>query len=463
MKSERDSELEQQLFSLKTSFLAEPYTSSALRIEKLKVLKSAIVNYKSELVGAARKDFSQRAELDTVMADMIPTVNHIEYICRNLKQWMKPDKRNPGLEFVPSRAYVEYVPKGVVGIIAPWNYPIQLALVPLATAIGAGNKVMLKLSEHTPNVNKVIKSILSSLSNECIVIEGDGNTAGEFSELPFDHLFFTGSTQIGKKVYQAGASNLVPVTLELGGKSPVIVLSDANIEKAILDLVFAKRMNGGQICVAPDYVLVHQEIYDTFISKLKEKFESVPNNNEHTGLLNERHKIRLLAMLEQAKSKGVTVWHSKPMETVVADDFGVHLVFDPPRGLQVMQEEVFGPVLSVYKVGDLEHAQSIIRSTEVPLACYLYTSDKCAQNDVKYRLGCGSLSINDMLLHVAVADLPFGGVGSSGIGQYHSVEGFKTFSHSKGVFHSSDKAWRSRLFDRYSHIIGKILTWLYLK
>ncbi|KZN38648.1 hypothetical protein N480_13415 [Pseudoalteromonas luteoviolacea S2607] len=463
MKSERDSELEQKLFRLKASFLAEPYTSSGLRIEKLKALKSAIVNYKSALVEAARKDFSQRAELDTVMADMIPTVNHIEYICRHLKNWMRPDKRNPGVEFLPSRAYIEYVPKGVVGIIAPWNYPIQLSLVPLATAIGAGNKVMLKLSEHTPRVNDVIKSILLDLSTECTVIEGDAQMGVKFSELPFDHLFFTGSTHIGKKVYQASAGNLVPVTLELGGKSPVIVLSDANIEKVVLDLAFTKRMNCGQICVAPDYVLVHQEVFDAFVAKLKEKLTSINTTDDSTGLLNERHQSRLVSMLEQAESKGVSVWHSKPLEAAVANDFGVHLVFEPPRSLKVMQEEVFGPILSIFKVRDLEHAQSIVRSTEVPLACYLYTSDKCAQNDVKYRLECGSLSINDMLLHVAVADLPFGGVGSSGIGQYHSIEGFKAFSHGKGIFHSSDKAWRSKLFDKYSHVIGKILTWLYLK
>ncbi|WP_185843468.1 aldehyde dehydrogenase family protein [Pseudoalteromonas luteoviolacea] len=463
MKTEHDSALEQLLFRLKAAYLEQPYTSCALRVEKLVALKSAIANHRTELVSAAQSDFSHRAELDTVMADMVPTVNHIGHISRNLKKWMKPDKRSPGIEFLPSQTYIEYVPKGVVGIIAPWNYPIQLSLVPLATAIAAGNKVMLKLSEYTPNVNTVIRSILACLSEDCVVVEGDGQIGIRFSELPFDHVFFTGSTHVGRKVYQACAKNLVPVTLELGGKSPVIVLNDANIDKVVLDLAFAKRMNCGQICVAPDYVLVHQAVYEQFVHKLKEHLKRPNKYESSTGLLTDDHKSRLAAMLQQAESKGLEVWHSKPLETATADDFGVHLVFDPPSGLQVMQEEVFGPILNIFKVTDLEHAQSIIRSTETPLACYLYTENKCAQNDIKYRLACGSLSINDMLLHVAVADLPFGGVGSSGFGQYHSIEGFKTFSHGKGVFISSAHAWRSKMFDKYSHIIGKLLTWLYLK
>ncbi|MCF2856096.1 aldehyde dehydrogenase family protein [Pseudoalteromonas sp. SMS1] len=464
MKPEHDSALEQALFRLKAAFLAQPYTSCALRVEKLAALKSAIIQNKDELVVAAQSDFSHRAEFDTVMADMVPAVNHIGHISRNLHQWMKPDQRSAGIEFFPSKTYVEYVPKGVVGIIAPWNYPVQLSLVPLATAIAAGNKVMVKLSEYTPCVNKVIKSILACLEQDCIVVEGGAEVSGHFSELPFDHMFFTGSTHVGRLVYQACASRLIPCTLELGGKSPAIILNDANIEKAVLDIAFAKRMNGGQICVAPDYVLVHQAVYEQFVEKLKESFSSdQAKPKTDTGLLNDKHKQRLVGMLEQAKSKGVEVWHSKPLEMTASDDFGMHLVFEPTRSLKVMQEEVFGPVLSIFRVTDLEHANSIIRCTETPLACYLYTSNKCAQNDIKYRMACGNLSINDMLLHVAVADLPFGGVGSSGFGQYHAIEGFKTFSHGKGIFSSSDHIWRSKMLSKYRHVIGKILTWLYLR
>nr|WP_275424212.1 aldehyde dehydrogenase family protein [Pseudoalteromonas luteoviolacea] len=443
--------------------MTEQYPSYRARKQRLKRLSKAIIENKARLIDAAKADFSTRSEYDSLLADIIPTLSHINYLSKHLKKWMGPDKRSAGLEFLPSKVWTEYVPKGVVGIIAPWNYPIQLALVPLATSIAAGNKVMIKLSEYTPSVNVIIKRILSVLSDDCIVIEGDADVATEFSHQAFDHLFFTGSTGVGKRVYAAAAQNLVPVTLELGGKSPLIVLEDANIDKVILDIVFAKNMNAGQVCVAPDYALVHEAIYDAFIKKLKQQFLTSNTRAPKTGILNEAHTKRLKNLMVDAQERGAKVYHSAELESLNSRDFGTHMVIEPPLDSRIMLEEVFGPVMSIIKVKSLAEAKAVVQSLEAPLACYLYTSTNAAQVDIRQNLQSGSLSINDMLFQVAVSDLPFGGIGSSGMGSYHGKEGFITFSHCKSVFQSSDNIWRSKLFSKYSHVIKGLLTRLYLR
>lgn len=452
-----------KLATLKAAYLATPYPSVDARKQLLKNLSAAIIESKSRLVDAAKADFSTRSDYDSLVADIIPTISHIKYISKHLDSWIKPHSRSAGWQFLPSKVWIEYVPKGVVGVIAPWNYPIQLALVPLATAIAAGNKVMLKLSELTPAINQVIKDVLAPLEGDCIVIEGDANVASEFSQLAFDHLFFTGSTHIGKQVYAAAAQNLVPVTLELGGKSPMLVLDDANQHKAILDIIHAKTMNAGQICVAPDYVLVNESIFDEFIEKLKSRVRESSQSKDCTGIINQHHANRLLSLMNDAQSQGAEVYSSKPLESLTAKEFGIHIVIEPSLKSRIMQEEVFGPIVNVLKVQDLEHAKRVVQSLGTPLACYLYTNSKEPEAVLRRSLQAGSLCINDMLLHVAVVDLPFGGLGSSGMGQYHAKEGFMALSHGKSIFKSSDKMWRSQLFDRYSHIIKHVLTWLYLR
>ncbi|MBQ4875822.1 aldehyde dehydrogenase family protein [Pseudoalteromonas luteoviolacea] len=455
--------IKNSLITLKAAYLSGPYPSHEARQRQLNRLRLAIIENKSRLIGAAKTDFSVRSEHDTVLADVIPTISHINYLSKHLREWMKPEKRSSGLEFFPSKVLSEYVPKGVVGIIAPWNYPIQLALVPLATAIAAGNKVMIKLSEYTPAVNAVIKDVLAVLKGDCVVIEGGPDVATEFSHQAFDHLFFTGSTEVGKKVYTAAAQNLVPVTLELGGKSPLIVLEDANIEKVLLDIVFAKNMNAGQVCVAPDYVLVHEAIYDEFIKKLKLQFLKSNTRALKTGILNEAHAQRLKNLMVDAQDRGAKIYHSVELESIHSKEFGTHMVIDPPLDARIMQEEVFGPVLNIIKVQSIAHAKMTVQELGTPLACYLYTNCQIAQNDIRQNLQSGALCINDMLFHVAVPDLPFGGVGSSGFGNYHGKEGFVTFSHCKSIFQSSNNIWRSKLFSKYSHVIQRILTRLYLR
>ncbi|MBQ4835017.1 aldehyde dehydrogenase family protein [Pseudoalteromonas luteoviolacea] len=458
-----NSSIRDKLATLKAAYLATPYPSNELRKQQLKKLSSAIIENKSRLVDAAKADFSMRSDYDSLVADIIPTISHIKYLSKHLDSWMKPHSRSAGWQFLPSKVWIEYVPKGVIGVIAPWNYPIQLALVPLATAIAAGNKVMLKLSELTPTINQVIKDVLEPLEGDCVVIEGDAYVASEFSQQAFDHLFFTGSTHIGKQVYAAAAKNLVPVTLELGGKSPMVVLDDANQDKAILDIIHAKTMNAGQICVAPDYVLVTESIFDEFIEKLKNKVRESSHSKGHTGIVNQHHAHRLMSLISDAQGQGTEVYSSKPLESLTAKEFGIHIIIEPSLKARVMQEEVFGPIVTVLKVQDLEHAKRVVQSLGTPLACYLYTNSEKSEAMLRRSLQAGSLCINDMLLHVAVVDLPFGGLGSSGMGQYHAKEGFIALSHGKSIFKSSDKIWRSQLFDRYSHIIKHVLTWLYLR
>lgn len=455
--------VEDSFIALKAAYLARPFPSYEERTMQLNRLRLSIIENQARLLDAAKIDFSMRSEDDSILADIVPTISHIKYLSKHLSTWMKPENRSAGWEFWPSKVSTEYVPKGVVGIIAPWNYPIQLALVPLATAIAAGNKVMIKLSEYTPRVNAVIKDVLSVLQDDCIVIEGGAGIAIKFSHQAFDHLFFTGSTGVGRKVYAAAAQNLVPVTLELGGKSPLIVLEDANIEKVILDIVFAKNMNAGQVCVAPDYVLVDESIWETLIERLKLAFLKVDQNVLKTGIVNDAQAQRLKSLMIDAQDKGAVTYHSNSIESLKASAFGTHLVIEPPLDARIMQEEVFGPILSLIKIKNLAEAKEIVQSLGQPLTCYLYTSNDAAQVDIRQNLQSGSLCINDMLFQVAVPDLPFGGVGSSGMGYYHGKEGFITFSHCKSIFQSSNKLWRSKLFSKYSHAIRRLLTRLYLK
>lgn len=266
---EIDPQLTKQLESLKVAFMHHPNSSVETRISLLKKIRTQLVAAEHDFISASNKDFGNRCTFDTQMADFMPVIGGLDHIIKHLKSWLKPSKRKVGIQFAPSKAHVEYVPKGVVGVISPWNYPIQLALMPVLTALAAGNRVMLKLSEYTPATNQVIKSVLEPFSDHCCVVEGGPAVAKSFSAIPFDHLFFTGSTEIGKHVMRAASNNLVPVTLELGGKSPIIVMDDVDIKHAARSIVFGKTANAGQICVAPDYLIVHEKCKSDLIAEIK--------------------------------------------------------------------------------------------------------------------------------------------------------------------------------------------------
>lgn len=450
---------------LKSRFNQDPYPALEKRLRLLAEIKARILQRQDQLVEAADQDFGTRSRFDTVIADIMPCINSIDYIAKHLRKWSKVQHRSPGAQWLPSKAKIEIVPKGVLGVIAPWNYPIQLAIVPVITALAAGNKVMLKLSEFTPNVNAVIRAIFKGLDNEVCVIEGGPDIATTFTEQPFDHLLFTGSTAVGKKVMAAAAKNLTPVTLELGGKSPVIVLDDADISAAAMSVLMGKLSNSGQICVAPDYVLVHEEKYDAFIAELEQHYEKTYKTKvgvkNQTSIINDRQFQRLNDIIIDAKSKGANVWQAEP----ACDNrqLPLHIITHVNKSMWVMQEELFGTILPILKISDLNDAINYIREDTTPLASYLFTQSQVAMNKVSKELATGTLAINETIVHVVVESLPFGGLGHSGMGQYHGEEGFYTFSHKKPILQSNNTKWRNKMLLSHSKLLTKPLEWLFLR
>ncbi|NOU50110.1 aldehyde dehydrogenase family protein [Pseudoalteromonas sp. JBTF-M23] len=467
MQVESISELNKQLMALQMAYSDQPYQDLQARIKLLKSLKKALVANKDELVMAANDDFNGRTEFDSVFGDIIPTVSALDYMCSNLKSWMKPQKRRTGIMLWPSKATVQYVPKGVVGVISPWNYPIQLALLPVATAFAAGNRVMLKLSEFTPKVNQVIKKLFAELTEHCVIVEGDHHVADAFSQLKFDHLFFTGATEIGKKVMAAAAKNLVPVTLELGGKSPVIVADDAHIKHTAKTILFGKLLNCGQICVAPDYVLVTKQQSESLIKELKAQYTAnypqQESDEKISSIINQKQFSRLQDILVDAKAKGATIWPSLP-EQCPDQRMGLHLVINPSAAMEVMQNEIFGPILPIVVVDNVEEAIQYIELHERPLATYLFSDESSLIEKVSKTLRTGTLAINEVVMQVTVEDIPFGGVGYSGMGQYHGKEGFVSLSHAKSILHSDKKTrLRTHLMLKQSKILTHFVKKLMLK
>ncbi|WP_105169672.1 aldehyde dehydrogenase family protein [Pseudoalteromonas sp. T1lg23B] len=467
MQVESLSELNKQLMSLQAGFLQEPYMSYQSRCELLKQLRRRVVDNSNALVMAADKDFNGRTEFDSIFGDVIPTLSVFDYILKHLKSWMKPDKRKAGFMLWPSKAHVQYTPKGVVGVIAPWNYPIQLALTPVITALAAGNRVMLKLSEFTPNVNQVIKKIFSDVPEHCIIVEGDHLVAAAFSKLKFDHLFFTGASEIGKKVMASAAENLVPVTLELGGKSPVIVADDADIAHTARSILFGKLLNAGQICVAPDYVLVTKQCAEPLINELKACYKAYYPEQESdpklTSIINERQLNRLRQVLLDAKQKAATIW--PPIkEQHQSQRMGLHIITDVKEDMAVMQSEIFGPILPIVIVDNIDTALRKVELGERPLATYLFSHDVNLIDRVSKTIRTGSLAINEVVLQVTVEDLPFGGIGNSGMGQYHAKEGFLAVSHAKSILQSDKKTQlRMKLMVKQSKVLINLVKKLMLK
>ncbi|MCK8062312.1 MULTISPECIES: coniferyl aldehyde dehydrogenase [Vibrio] len=436
---EVDNLLQQSLDRLKAAYAAEPYPSLDERKQRLVLLKQALIANKQALVEALSDDFGYRSEFDTAMTDVLPTVSHINYTIKQLKKWCKPSKRESGLLLAPSKVTVQYQPLGVVGIISPWNFPVILSLAPLVTALAAGNRVMMKLSEFTPKTNKVIVNICRELSEYVEVFEGEADVAQSFSQLPFDHLLFTGSTNVGRAVAKAAADNLTPVTLELGGKSPVIIAEDADMKKTVDAILFGKCINAGQICVAPDYAFVPQERVEEFITLFLKRFEKLylksNKNQKLTHIINQRQYDRLTALLEDAKAQGASI-HTVEAPPQQERLLYPHLITDVSTDMRIMQEEIFGPFLPIKPYKAVDEAIDYINQHQRPLALYVMSDNKSTIRHIVRNTHSGGVGINDTVLHVGAEDAPFGGVGESGIGHYHGVEGFRTFSHVKTVLHT---------------------------
>ena len=423
------------------AFRNNPMPSADERIADLKRLKAAILKYQDELAAAVNQDFSCRSTDETMIAEIMTSVDGINYACKRLRGWMKPSKRHVSMLFAPSHNHVMYQPLGVVGIMVPWNYPIQLALLPLMTALAAGNRAMIKMSEFTPVTNKVLKKLLTEVFNEhqVAMIEGEVEVSSAFAEIPWDHLVFTGSTAVGRIVMSAAAKNLTPVTLELGGKSPAIIAPGASMKDAVERICFGKSLNAGQTCIAPDYVLLpagkEQEFIDSYQATFARMYPTIRDNNDYTAVVNERQHQRLQAWVADAKEKGAKITVVNPAN----EDFAgtrkmpLHIVENGSAEMKVLQEELFGPVMPVVPYRSLDDAIDYVNDRDRPLALYFFSYDKAQQKKVLERTHAGGVTINDTLMHIAQDDMPFGGVGPSGMGHYHGKEGFVSLSKAKAV------------------------------
>jgi len=445
LRSEEE-ELAQILARQRESFLALGPPSLAERRDDLEKLRRAVHANAARIAEVISADFGSRSRHETYIGDVWPVLAAIRHTLKHLRHWMRPRRVSTPLELSWGRAHVVYQPVGVVGIISPWNYPIQLALTPLMSALAAGNRVMLKPSEITPRTSEFLAELLARLfpAEKVATVLGDATVGAAFSRLPFDHLLYTGSTTVGRLVMQAAAENLTPVTLELGGKSPCIVGESARLSAAAESLAYGKLLSAGQTCIAPDYALVPERLREEFIHLLteavKKLYPRLQTNPDYSSIVNERHYRRITEYLEQAKHKGARVIELNPVgEAFPAEKRKLPptLVVEPDEQLAVMHEEVFGPVLPIKSYRRIEEAIDYVNRRARPLALYYFGEDKAEREEVLRRTASGDVTVNNTLMHIVVNDLPFGGIGASGMGAYHGEFGFQTFSHRKGVFQQS--------------------------
>jgi coniferyl-aldehyde dehydrogenase len=436
------------------------------RMTQLERLKEALVERQRDIAGAISADFGHRSRHETLIGEVFLCVDGIREARRHLRSWMQPERRRTGLPFLPARSEVRYQPKGVVGVISPWNYPLQLAIMPLAGAIAAGNRVLLKPSEYTPQTAKLLRDLLRDALGDgtVAVITGGPKVGAAFAALPFDHLLYTGSTHVGRLVMKAAAPNLTPVTLELGGKSPAIVQRDYSPAHAAERIVAGKLFNAGQTCIAPDYLLAPTDRLQTLVEALtdqvKQAYPTLAHNPDYSSIINEAHLRRLQGYLDDARDKGARIVRLNPAgETLEADGrkLAPHLLLDVTEDMQVMQEEIFGPLLPIVGYDELDEAIRYVNARPRPLALYYFDRDGERVDDLLERTVSGGVCVNDTLLQVGQDDLPFGGIGDSGMGAYHGRKGFETFSHQKSVVHQSRVNGVKLFSPPYNHLVDKLL------
>lgn len=414
-------------------------TNYNMRIKKLDVLKKALeITYKEDIRKAMHDDF-KKPYLETDLTEIYPVLSEIKFTKSHLKSWMKLQKVDTPLALLGASSYIKYEPKGVCLIISPWNFPINLTFVPLVSAIAAGNTVIIKPSEMTPNASKLMSKIVRELfsEDEVALIEGEVETSEELLKLPFNHIFFTGSPTVGKIVMKAASKHLTSVTLELGGKSPTIIDDSANLEKAVKKIIFGKFTNSGQTCIAPDYVFLKDDLKEEFTKLFKEnlkKFysETAEDSNSYCRIVNEKHFKRLTSYLEEAQTNQTTIAIGG---NVNSNDNYIEptLVFDVPEDSKLMQDEIFGPILPVKLYSKVEEAVDYINSKEKPLALYIYSKNKKNIDYIMNNTRAGTGCINHNLLQFLNPNLPFGGSNNSGIGKSHGFFGFEAFSNRRSI------------------------------
>lgn len=443
-----DAEIKNILGRQRQAFLDEGAVTAETRIDRLKRLYHLVGENQREIAQACSEDFGNRSLHQSQMGEVLAVMQNCEHAIKHVRRWMKPEKRPVmfPLNILGARARVDYVPKGVIGVLGTWNFPVYTALSPVAGIFAAGNRSMVKLSELNPATAGLLQKLVSRYFDpaELVAVTGGPDVGAAFAALPLDHIIFTGGTGIGRHILQAAVQNLTPCTLELGGKSPVIVGRSYDTVKAAERIMSGKQLNQGQACLAPDYVFVAKEQLETFVntavSFYSQLFPTLLHNNDFTSVINARHQQRLLNYIRDAREKGATVREINPAN----EDFSqqpdclhkmpMTLIIEPTDDMLCMQEELFGPVLCIKSYNDVKECVHYINGRPRPLGLYYFGEDKQEERYVLDHTISGGVTLNDVMLHTSCEDLPFGGVGFSGMGAYHGQDGFRTFSHARAVY-----------------------------
>ena len=432
----------QRIFQLqREAYLGHPFPSLEERRQHLRAVEGVLLENRDAIASAIHQDFGHRCTEESLMLELFTCVEGIRQTLKKLPRWMRPQRRSVSLLFATGRNRVIPQPKGVVGIVSPWNYPLLLTVSPLTSALAAGNRAMIKMASHSQTLCRLLHEKLGAALPEDVVAILPGVPARDFSTLPFDHLLFTGSADAGRTVMRAAAENLTPVTLELGGKSPTIVCDDFDVDEAASRILYAKFVNAGQTCLAPDYLFLPEGARERFVAAARRILPGRypdPKDPSYTSIIDEKSYRRLRATLEDAEAKGATL---VPLVPGAAFDDGLrkvppHLVLDVTDEMAIMREEIFGPLLPVKTYRDLDEVIAYVNAKDRPLGFYIFTNDRSREEKLLYSTISGGVTVNDCMLHVAQHDMPFGGVGASGMGQYHGWEGFAEFSKMRPVFTS---------------------------
>ena len=445
---------------------ADPYPSAATRAARLRRLRTLLCSNDTAIRDAISADFGNRAHQETLLFEQFISIQGIDYARRRLRRWMRTERRSVSWWSLPGRARLVRQPLGVVGIVVPWNYPLYLAMSPLTGAVAAGNRVMLKMSEFTPRFGALLESLIAGAfgADEIAVINGGADVGREFTALPFDHLLFTGSTAVGREVMKAASANLTPVTLELGGKSPAIVGDGFDVAEAARRIMFGKLINAGQTCVAPDYALVPGDRVDAFLDACRvvttEFYPTLATNPQYTSIIDDRKLRRLTAILEDAGRRGAQLHPLHPERTdLERRRLAPVAVTGITDDMRLMQEELFGPILPIVSYGAIDEAIAFVNARPRPLALYYFGVRGAELDAVLTQTVSGGVTVNNTAFHVLQEDLPFGGVGPSGMGHYHGRAGFDTFSKSKPVFYDGRVSGSRFLMPPYGRMF-RALTWI---
>lgn len=460
--------MQSALTAQRAAYWANPIPAYTERMRDLEHLAAFLRDNRDDICHAIHADFGNRAAQETLISDILPTLNEITHVKKHLRQWMKPQRRGIDLKsFIGAKNRVIPQPLGVVGVIVPWNFPLFLSLGPLVNIFAAGNRAMIKMSEHSRHLTELLQDRLAQYfhSDKLTIFEGETGAGEVFSALPFDHLVFTGSSQTGRAVMAAAAHNLCPVTLELGGKSPAVIVDDFDLKTAVERITYAKCLNAGQICVTVDYVYIPAHSINPFIelakSIVQQRYKGI-DDHAYTSIIDERAYHRLTEAMDAAQTGGATLIPllDGEVRNPATRKIAPYLVLNAPNDSELMTREIFGPLLPIIPYTDLSEVIHAINARPRPLAFYPFTHHAEQLDTLLARVMSGGVSVNDVLLHVAQTDMPFGGVGESGMGHYHGVEGFYTFSKLRPVFYQARWSAASLLMPPYGKTFERVMDFL---